>query len=225
MKNIITVSLAFVALIVFTFNLFSRPERVQQVPNGSKNQCMTCHTSSSGGARNSFGQTVGQQFLSGGKVVWGAALAALDSDGDGFTNGEELLDPTGAWTSGSQNPGNANDVGNPGDPTSRPNVSSVFGNEANQISGDIQIISSFPNPFYDANNISYQLNSSGNFAISIYSEAGVLVNSYDYGFQNSGNYEFVWDGSTFVNNNSAKGVYFIYLQLNDSAVMQKVVMQ
>ncbi len=38
-------------------------------------------------------------------VQWGPALAALDSDGDGFTNGEELQDPNGTWEVGSAAPG------------------------------------------------------------------------------------------------------------------------
>ena len=49
-----------------------------------------------------------------GNVIWGPELASLDADGDGVTNGQELLDPFGIWTSGSPNPGNSSSVTAPG---------------------------------------------------------------------------------------------------------------
>ncbi|MCX6927196.1 MAG: Ig-like domain-containing protein [Verrucomicrobia bacterium] len=48
--------------------------------------------------------------------TWNATLATADSDGDGFTNGQELGDPTG---SGTPIPGVY--VSLPGDPASKPN--------------------------------------------------------------------------------------------------------
>ena len=45
---------------------------------------------------------------------WEAELAALDSDGDGRTNGEELLDPLGRWERGEPQPGDDSRVTNPG---------------------------------------------------------------------------------------------------------------
>ncbi|XP_060591796.1 temptin-like [Ruditapes philippinarum] len=44
--------------------------------------------------------------------AWTAALCALDSDGDGKTNGEELGDPTCVWTQGTTPTGAA--TGHPG---------------------------------------------------------------------------------------------------------------
>jgi hypothetical protein len=55
-----------------------------------------------------------------GDVVWGSKLAALDADGDGFTNGEELQDPEGAWRLGDPQPGDPDAVTHPGDPDSHP---------------------------------------------------------------------------------------------------------
>jgi hypothetical protein len=47
-------------------------------------------------ARNAFGLEVEKLVTAGGReVFWGPALALLDSDGDGFTNGQELGDPEG----------------------------------------------------------------------------------------------------------------------------------
>ena len=45
--------------------------------------------------------------------VWNATMANADSDGDGFSNGWELQDPSGTWVSGTTDPGNAAFVSNP----------------------------------------------------------------------------------------------------------------
>ena len=49
-----------------------------------------------------------------GDVQWGPALAALDADGDGLSNGFELNDALGNWTPGDPPPGNLGDVTDPG---------------------------------------------------------------------------------------------------------------
>jgi hypothetical protein len=70
----------------------------------------------------------GVGFLVNGNVEWGTlalpdpahpgdppkTLAELDSDGDGRTNGEELLDPADAWRLGDPHPGTASLVRLPG---------------------------------------------------------------------------------------------------------------
>jgi hypothetical protein len=99
--------------------------RPGQIPNGPVNSCSNCHMSPFGGdARNLFGQTVEANFLSavgeGGQVLWGPELAALDADGDGFTNGEELGDPQGDWKAGDENPGDPEAVTKPWDAESHP---------------------------------------------------------------------------------------------------------
>jgi hypothetical protein len=81
--------------------LEARPHRVAQIPNGGVHGCATCHMSSDGGdGRNAFGLAIESEFLSSvsdsGDVLWSATLAGRDSDGDGFSNGEELGDPTGS---------------------------------------------------------------------------------------------------------------------------------
>ncbi|NUN97732.1 MAG: hypothetical protein HUU16_16340 [Candidatus Omnitrophica bacterium] len=86
----------------------AKPEFVSLIPNSNTFSCFTCHTTSIP-ARNPFGS----DFAGNGKV-WSAALATRDSDRDGRTNGQELLDPNGSWTVGQPNPGNPADVTNPG---------------------------------------------------------------------------------------------------------------
>jgi hypothetical protein len=96
----------------------ARSFRVAQVPNGNVFSCATCHLSAGGGgALNVFGQAVGAITGSSSIPFWTAALATVDSDGDGFTNGEELGDPEGDFTviPGAQ-------VTRPGDAASFPSV-------------------------------------------------------------------------------------------------------
>lgn len=115
------VALAALLVIGVSFEAEARGKRVGQIPNGSVLGCANCHVDANGGGpRNSFGQMVGTSFLSSGDVVWGAELAALDADGDGATNGEELGDPEGAWSIGDANPGDAAAVTKPWDAESFP---------------------------------------------------------------------------------------------------------
>ncbi len=114
--------LSLVLVLTSASSVSARSKRVNQIPNGSVNRCANCHVSASGGgARNSFGNAINGGFLTAsgnaGNVVWNSSIASMDSDGDGFTNGEELGDPngTGSPISGAQ-------VTNPGDANSKPEV-------------------------------------------------------------------------------------------------------
>jgi MYXO-CTERM domain-containing protein len=101
----------------------AREFRVNDVPNGGHLECRTCHETDGGVIFNAFGSDV-RSFLTGPgqtsqrHVDWGPELAARDSDGDGFTNGEELGDPQGSWRAGDPAPGGAPSA--PGDPASKP---------------------------------------------------------------------------------------------------------
>lgn len=65
--------------------------------------CITCHMEADGGQEdnpmlNPFGTRVKEIIMDSSKAstpYWGSALAAEDSDGDGFSNGVELGDPVG----------------------------------------------------------------------------------------------------------------------------------
>jgi len=97
-------------------SLEARSFRVNQLPNGGLVGCGGCHVNpAGGGARNALGLFINASFLIGsGNVNWVPDLATADSDGDGFSNGHELEDPFGMWTTGSDNPGNSAFVTNPG---------------------------------------------------------------------------------------------------------------
>lgn len=118
-------SLTFIGLLV-CFCCISSSEarffRTSMMPNGTVLGCGTCHLSEFGaGPRNPFGEAVAQLVSVGGREdFWSPALAMMDSDGDGFTNGEEVMDPEGTWQEGDPNPGDPNALGNPGNPDSLP---------------------------------------------------------------------------------------------------------
>lgn len=88
------------------------------IPNGTTYSCTTCHLRPTGGAGwNDFGNEIRslRAINFGGRTIDWAALYDLDSDGDGFTNGQELGDPDG---DGTPLPGFA--ATRPGDATSFP---------------------------------------------------------------------------------------------------------
>ena len=97
--------------------------RPDLIPNGGVDRCSSCHVSSRGGGRRTpFGQDVRDVIRSGSCAeFWDAELAALDSDDDGRSNGEELLDPSGSWRpEGAPSPGDPARVTNPGVPDDAP---------------------------------------------------------------------------------------------------------
>lgn len=98
-------------------------EWVAEIPNGTVFSCSTCHTNVP--EVNDFGT----DFLATnpGAPTWTMALAMMDSDGDTFSNGIELQDPTGSWTSGDPDPGDENLVTNPGDDASVPVEATTWG--------------------------------------------------------------------------------------------------
>ena len=100
----------------------ARGKRVSQIPNGAAFSCNSCHTAGGGTPRNAFGLEIEANFLTAagaaGDVLWGPELAALDSDGDGASNGAELGDPDGTWVAGDTNP--EGEAFAPGDPESTP---------------------------------------------------------------------------------------------------------
>ncbi|MFB3788059.1 MAG: hypothetical protein ACE15F_17000, partial [bacterium] len=62
---------------------WSRVFRIDMMPNGGQMGCLACHDGA-GGPRNAFGLAVEARVTPGGmEPFWSAALAALDSDGDG----------------------------------------------------------------------------------------------------------------------------------------------
>ena len=97
-------ALTALALTFLASSAFARSFRVDQTP-GSDYGCELCHLDA--GGLNDFGFD-SFQFVDNGDVIW-SNLAAEDSDGDGYTNGEELGDPDGSWMIGDAIPGGQTD--------------------------------------------------------------------------------------------------------------------
>lgn len=143
--------LNFIIALLLVSNVYARPWRVDQIPNGSKYQCLNCHFNiEGGGARNPFGQTV-EDNLSNGNVRWDL-IFNIDSDGDGFTNGEELQDPDGKWAIGLPDPGDMNLVTKQWDPNSKPTTSDIK-NSIVRINSEI-----YPNPVNNILNLKFNSN-------------------------------------------------------------------
>lgn len=116
-------ALLFVGLVAAAPDASARSHRVSQLPHGDSFGCTSCHTSPSGGGIfTGFGSAAtlyltGDGHISTQDLNWGP-MAELDSDRDGFTNGEEVGDPQGTWVIGDRDP--AGRFFNPGNPDDHP---------------------------------------------------------------------------------------------------------
>ncbi|NMB80737.1 MAG: T9SS type A sorting domain-containing protein [Ignavibacteria bacterium] len=202
-KYIYVIIILFVS--ITTSLLVSQSFRVGQIPNGGINSCANCHVSAfGGGPRNSFGQRIEQSFLnSQGNVVWNSQLANLDSDGDGFSNGVELQNPTGIWNGGPV--GDPSKVTNPGDPNSKPNPTSVTEEIVPQ---QYRLLNNYPNPFNPSTTITFEIPKSEFVSLQIFNINGELIKTILQESLNAGRYEKRWNGEDDFGNQVVSGVYF-----------------
>lgn len=216
MKNILSLVVVFVIAGGIIFQLGSRSFRVTQVPNGSKFSCATCHMSAAGGdARNSFGLEVQANFLVNDDVTWNSSLASLDSDADGFSNGTELQDPTGAWRIGQPNPGDFSVVTNPGDPNSKPAPNAI--KDLNGNPQEFSLSHNYPNPFNPSTKIRYSVPTAGSVNLTVYTVQGEKVFALVDQYQEAGSYEV-----DFTAVSAASGVYFYKLEAAGKVEVKKM---
>ncbi len=199
-----TLTIIFIFVFLAATSLTARSKRVNQIPNGGKFRCANCHIDPNGGGpRNAFGKEVEQNYLDGsGNVIWGAALAALDSDGDGKTNGEELQDAVGAWRSGDANPGDVDLVSNPGDPNSAATVQLA-------ISTPLQFTlkQNYPNPFNPSTTIAFSVEKTAVIRLTVYNALGEPVRELVNGQLQAGEYKAFWDGRNQAGELLGSGIY------------------
>ena len=88
-----TAFIGAVAFVVAAAAAFGYSSFVAKVPNGDAFSCSTCHMT----------KKFYKDFKDNGNK-WTKALALLDSDGDGASNGVELQDPEGKWRENDPNP-------------------------------------------------------------------------------------------------------------------------
>lgn len=196
-------------VLALVIELPARSYRVSQVPNGSVFSCRTCHTGN-GGPRNSFGAQVGNGYLDGsGNVTWGSVLAGLDSDNDGATNGFELQDENGIWTTGSADPGDNSLVTNPGD------ASSVgVKDDNNKYIEMFNLYNNYPNPFNMSTHIKFILSKSTMINLSIFNIHGQKIKELSNKDYQLGVYVVSWNGKDNSGNNVKSGTYFAKLKTN-----------
>jgi len=219
--------LLIIFLLALSSVLLSRQHRSAQIPNGGKFDCLNCHTTGGGSDLNPFGLDVFNSYLTSknsvGNVIWNAGLAALDSDKDGFTNGQELLDPAGEWRVGNPDPGNPNNVGNPGSANSTP--SSVIDNYFNLTHNLISNIYVAPNPIINFANINFTTKHDGDAIVELYTSNGVLVNSFLNMWLPAGNHQFDFNTVDFNNAKLSSGVYLMNIRMDKASVIYKLIIE
>ena len=200
----------FLIIVMFSAIVSARSKRVNQIPNGSKYSCNNCHNGQ-GGSRNLFGQQIGSGYLTtpglAGNVVWGPALAALDADGDGGSNGTELLDPGGTWKIGDAAPGDASLVSNPGNPASV----SMIRNPLVSLPGSFDLKQNYPNPFNPTTTIVFDVAETGHVGLYIYNINGQLVRTLIDESMTPGQYVAEWNGLDRLNRQLTSGIYYYRL--------------
>lgn len=208
-----------ILLIILSFNLvIAREFRVQQIPNGSKNGCLNCHVDpNGGGTRNAFGKAVEARVSPGGnQEFWDATLAKLDSDNDGFTNGQELQDPNGIWKPGQSNPGNASMVTLPGNADSKP---TAIESENFELPVTYRLEQNYPNPFNPSTTIKFSLPNSGFTQLSVFDITGREISSLINKNLSAGNYTVEFNAAEL-----ASGIYFYRIHSKDFVDTKKFIL-
>ena len=82
----------------------------------------------------------------------------------------------------------------------------------------------YPNPFNPSTTIKYELNSSGSVRLQIFDIKGELIKTLVNDFQNSGNYEVVWNGTNSRGEKLTSGVYFYSIKTKDNISTKKMIL-
>jgi parallel beta-helix repeat protein len=81
-----------------------------------------------------------------------------------------------------------------------------------KLSDQYELLGNYPNPFNPSTKIKYATPFVSNVSLEIYDITGRVVKSFEVNAQNSGNYEFVWDGTNITGSRVASGIYFYKLK-------------
>jgi hypothetical protein len=217
--------LTLIASTISCIQIDARPFRVFQVPHGNIRSCQTCHVEP-GGDRNPFGQDIERLYLTSrdidGDVLWTLALALLDSDGDGFTNGEELQDASGRWKPLNPFPGDTALVTHPGDARDYP--ARVFCELQADLATVFSLTGNYPNPFLRSTFIEFSLAEHGITTLDIFNLAGIRVRRLAECELSAGYYTVKWNGHDDEGRRVAPGVYLCQLASGPYVGIRRVVM-
>jgi hypothetical protein len=158
-KLVILAGLIAGSFLLSVYSVSAREPAPGWVPNGTKYSCNTCHVP--GNITADTQMLLDFWHTTPTIKTWTVALAQTDSDGDGWTNGEELQDPAGAWSVGNPSPGTFARVSNPSDlgsqpPTPQINFSglSAGGSISGQVAIGTQVVAGYPT---DLTKVVYEL--------------------------------------------------------------------
>ncbi len=224
MKKQILMFFLLIGVASSTF-LIARAFRPAQIPNGTKNACANCHINPAGGGpRTAFGTEIELNYLSTpgatGQVQWSEALAALDSDGDGFSNGEELQDPQGTWRIGQPAPGDLALVTNPGDASDFPTTTAV--KPLPGIADEFLLEANYPNPFNPTTTIPFQLQEAGHVRLEVFSSIGARVRVLADADMEAGRYSSVWNGRDDAGRSLESGTYLYRLSVGGFSAVKRM---
>lgn len=210
--TLLKLSIASIILLISSNNsAFSRPNYPFLIPNGTVNSCTNCHFNPAGGGnRTLFGNAFRTNSLK-----WSTVLAAMDSDNDGFTNGQELQDSKGEWNFNLPNSfGDPSKVTLPGDASSFP--TSVIESNLNQ-----SISNAFPNPIIEGTTFTISNLSNTKIEVLTYDINGNVISSESI-IINSDNYDYNWlrNGK----GNLPYGVYLVDFQVGEFTIRKKVIL-
>jgi len=222
MKKNISFLIVLISASSLTF-LVGRNFRVSKIPHGAEFSCNGCHTNGGGTPRNSFGLDVESRVTAGGQEnFWGPDLAAIDSDGDGFSNGEELQDPNGAWIPGEALPGDPLLVTHPGDASDFPAVTSV--DEFAEVPAQFNLGNNYPNPFNPTTRINFTIPQNSNVKLDIFNSLGELVRTLEDNFYSPGTYSTLWNGKDNFGYQVNSGVYIYRLSTENFVDTKRMVL-
>ena len=211
MKSVFVLVL-FAMIFLFSNPVQSRDQYPDWIPNGRINSCSNCHVSAfGGGQRTPFGETV-RDNLSSGIVRWDL-IFNIDSDGDGFTNGEELQDADGQWAFGKASPGNASLVTKPGDPNSKPTPSSV---ENDLVGRNAKI---YPIPSLGIVNLDYTSDYFENSSLVLFNSNGNRLTSMNVETVLGNNKHTLDMNNLFLNS----GIYYLVLRNKYFNIRKRIV--
>jgi hypothetical protein len=82
----------------------------------------------------------------------------------------------------------------------------------------------YPNPFNPSTTITYFLPETSQTELTIYNVKGQIVTQLVNEFQNSGNYQVIWNGKNTKNETVSNGIYFFKLTAGKNTITQKMIM-